>query len=190
MVWNKTYSMPLLSRSEEGWRTPRIISQQCNLSMVVSVEFLGCSVSFYLYAISLSIMWPPESPFSYLLPGFVSLWACANWCLAKSLKCPLCIFLELLAFGILGPPPPFCCIPQLYSLLSLLSKAYSSLMCYSLLSASREKDREKFMKCSFVCFPLLRDHNPALPIVQHLKPFVSNVFFFYSFILHCLCRAG
>lgn len=35
----------------------------------------------------------------------------------------------------------------------------------------------------FVYFLFLRDHNPAFPIAQHLKPLVSNVFLQFYFTL-------
>lgn len=98
----------------------------------------------------------------------------------------LCIFLELLEFGI--PAPKFCYVPKLYALLFLLSK--TAVLCLCAIVLKMPPDRKTGRRsCSvhFVYFLFLRDHSPGLPFAQDLKPFVSNIF--YSFILHCLWKA-
>lgn len=106
--------------------------------------------------------------------------------LAKDLIWPLCIFLELLEFGI--PAPKFCYVPKLYALLFLLTKTDVLCLCAIVLKMPPDRKTGR-SSCSvhFVYFLFLRDHSPGLPFAQDLKPFVSNIF--YSFILHCLWKA-
>lgn len=84
--------------------------------------------------------------------------------------------------------PKFCCIPQLYSFLPLLSKTAILCLCAMVLKRPLPLDRKtgrSSCNVGFMYFFSLREHDPLLPIAHHLKPFVSNIlqFNFTSFIV-------